>query len=130
MSLHLVTPLDRIADEAPDEPLLDMRAWRRRSADLAYILLKAAGFLASAYMVTLGFPLLVFLVASGGNLEIMFGQIASLAGHYGAASAGARADFAQGVVLGLFGISSLVMIWRLPRFLAELETGLAWGHEA
>lgn len=130
MSLHLVTPLDRIAEEAPDEPLFDMRAWLGRGADLAYILIKAAGFLASAYMVTLGFPLLVFLVSSGGNLEVMFGQIASLAGHYGAASAGARADFAQGVVVGLFGIASLIMIWRLPRFLAEVETGLASGHEA
>ena len=81
-------------------------------------------------MVTLGFPVLVLLVASGGDLEVMFSMIASLADHYGAASAAARSDFAQGVVVGLFGISSLVMIWRLPRFLIEVETGLASGREA
>jgi hypothetical protein len=126
MSLDFVTPFDPLPSHAPPGrrashgPL-----WRRIAADLCFILVEAGGFLSSTYLMTLGVPLLVLLLASGGNLDRLFLQLGNLSNHFGAAPPPARSEFAHLVVLGLIAIASLIGVLRLPRFLNDVSDELA-----
>jgi len=129
MPLYLVTPFDRDHDPmaAPDAaegapaPGINrsppFRRLCRFGADLCYILIKAGAFLGAIYLAVLGLPLLFFLALVGGDLSLLFAQLGNLSAHYLAATHAAQASFDATIKLGLFGLATLIAIWRLPRFL-------------
>lgn len=125
MSLHLVTPSEP-AQELPvkDDPPPPCKGWRGHAADTCYILLKAGGFLATTYLMTLGLPLLFFLMISGGDVELFFAQLANLADRFLGADPDRQVDFVNQLTFGLVGIATLVACLRLPGFLCEVNEGL------
>jgi hypothetical protein len=137
MPLYLVTPFDQVAmPVAPDmaPPGLpdpkptsgsSLPPARRYLADLWFILVKAGAFLGAIYLMVLGLPLLAFLMLAGGDPERLFLHLDNLAAHYLAADHNARAAFDQGTALGLFGLATLIAIWRLPAFLDAVQAGLS-----
>lgn len=141
MPLYLVTPFDHhaapSAAETPQavQPVQQKPSGeappprRRRLSDLWFILVKAGAFLGAIYLMVLGLPLLAFLMLAGGDPERLFLHLDNLAAHYLAADHGARAAFDQGTALGLFGLATLIAIWRLPRFLDDVHTGLAGDEQ-
>lgn len=126
MPLHVVTPFDRTQDLQLDEGL-DLPhgpTWRRHAADACFILIKAGGFLASTYLMTLGLPLLFFLMISGGSVDVFFAQVANLADRFLSADAARQSGFVEELKFGLIGLATLIAIWRMPRFLNEVADGL------
>ncbi|MGX7952948.1 hypothetical protein ACWPM1_10315 [Tsuneonella sp. HG249] len=127
MPLHLVSPFDQ-AQESPEDDVFDPpppdKNWRGHLADTCYILVKAGGFLASTYLMTLGLPLLFFLMVSGGNVELFFAQIANFADRFLGADAERQVGFVNDLKLGLIGLATLVACLRMPRFLCEVAEGL------
>lgn len=126
MPLHVVTPFDRAHEPQRDESLdlLPGPTWRRYAADTCFILVKAGGFLASTYLMTLGLPLLFFLMISGGSVDVFFAQIANLADRFLSADAPRQSGFVEELKFGLIGLATLMAIWRMPRFLNEVADGL------
>jgi hypothetical protein len=123
MSLHLVTPADQALDADQDQPPPD-KGWRGHAADTCFILLKAGGFLATTYLMTLGLPLLFFLMISGGDVELFFAQVANFADRFLGADPERQVDFVDQLTFGLVGLATLVACLRLPGFLCEVNDGL------
>lgn len=128
MPLHLVSPFDREVEAPPgdDRPApVSTRHWRQPLRDICFIVIKAGAYLGSIYLMVLGLPLLFFLLLAGGDLGLFFVHIGNLAAHYLAADHAAQAGFINELKLGLFGIATLIVIWRLPRFLDDVSAALA-----
>ena len=126
MPLHAVTPFDRAQDARLEEDL-DLppgKTWRQHAADTCYIIVKAGGFLASTYLMTLGLPLLFFLMISGGSVDLLFAQIANLADRFLSADPVRQAGFVEELKFAAVGLATLIAIWRMPRFLNEIADGL------
>ena len=131
MPLHLVSPFDQaqerallsVGDDGFGPPPPD-KSWRGHLADTCYILVKAGGFLASTYLMTLGLPLLFFLMVSGGNVELFFAQIANFADRFLGADPERQVGFVNDLKFGLIGLATLVACLRMPRFLCEVAEGL------
>ena len=123
MSLHLVTPADQALEADQDLPPPD-KGWRGHAADTCYLLLKAGGFLATTYLMTLGLPLLFFLMLSGGDVEVFFAQVANFADRFLGAEPERQVDFVDQLTFGLIGLATLVVCLRLPAFLCEVNEGL------
>lgn len=125
MSLHLVTPSEP-AQELPVEDDLPPpgKGWRGHAADTCYILLKAGGFLATTYLMTLGLPLLFFLMISGGDVELFFAQLANFADRFLGADPDRQVGFVNELKFGLISLATLVACLRLPGFLCEVNEGL------
>ena len=129
MELHLVDT----GHQAPVLPQSDIvsatsapkSALQRRTSDLCYIALKASGFIASSYLMALGAPLLFFLALSGGDAGLLFAQIANIAERFLAADHARQVAFLGEVKLLLIGLATLLIAWRLPRFLLELGRELS-----
>ena len=132
MTMHLTTPADR-APAAPstrDEhnPVALSRRlarWRRHGAEIAYLSLKACGFLGTCWLMAFGLPLLFFLAISGGNLDVLFWQIDNLASRWIAADAARKLAFSRTIEVVLISSTTLIAAWRLPAFLADVT-----GHPA
>ena len=125
MSLQLVTPADQAQerlDADQDLPPPD-KGWRGHAADTCYILLKAGGFLATTYLMTLGLPLLFFLMISGGDVELFFAQVANFADRFLGADPERQVNFVNQLTFGLVGLATLVACLRLPGFLCEVNEG-------
>ena len=123
MSLHLVTPADQALEADQDLPPPD-KGWRGHAADTCFIVLKAGGFLATTYLMTLGLPLLFFLMISGGDVELFFAQLANFADRFLGADPERQVDFVDQLTFGLVGLATLVACLRLPAFLCEVNEGL------
>ena len=123
MSLHLVTPADQALEADQDLPTPD-KGWRGHAADTCYILLKAGGFLATTYLMTLGLPLLFFLMISGGDVELFFAQLANFADRFLGADPDRQVGFVNELKFGLISLATLVACLRLPGFLCEVNEGL------
>jgi hypothetical protein len=126
MPLHAVTPFDRAQDARLEEDL-DLppaKTWRQHAADTCYILVKAGSFLGSTYLMTLGLPLLFFLMISGGSMDLLFAQIANLADRFLSADPVRQASFVEELKFAAVGLATLIAIWRMPRFLNEIAEGL------
>jgi len=129
MELHLIDP----AHQAPVLPQSDNASatsvpksiWRRRTSDLCFIALKASGFIASNYLMALGAPLLLFLALSGGDAGLLFAQLANIAERFLAADHARQVAFLGEVKLVLIGLATLLIAWRLPRFLRDLGRELS-----
>ena len=60
---------------------------------------------------------------------MFFMHLGNLAAHYLAADHAAQAGFINELKLGLFGVATLIVIWRLPRFLDDVSAALAHRKE-
>nr|MBA4771021.1 hypothetical protein [Sphingobium sp.] len=129
MELHLVDP----AHQAPVSPQSNTasltsapkRTWQRQTRNLCYIVLKASGFIASSYLMALGAPLLFFLALSGGDAGLLFAQLANIAERFLAADHARQVAFLGEVKLVLIGLATVLIAWRLPRFLRDLGRELS-----
>ena len=125
MSLHLVTPSEPAQELAVEDDLPPPgKGWRGHAADTCYILHKAGGFLATTYLMTLGLPLLFFLMISGGDVELFFAQLANFADRFLGADPDRKVGFVNELKFGLISLATLVACLRLPGFLCEVNEGL------
>ncbi|MHA6318652.1 hypothetical protein ACXYN8_13440 [Altererythrobacter sp. CAU 1778] len=127
MPLHLVTPIDRAQDARADSDSLDLpvKGWRSHAADLCYIVLRGSTFLASSYLMALGLPLLFFLLVSGGDAGVFFAHLANIADRFLGAEQGRQVGFLDEFKFVLIGVATLVVVWRLRRFINDLERELS-----
>ena len=127
MPLHLVTPIDRAQDARADSDSLDLpvKGWRSHAADLCYIVLRGSTFLASSYLMALGLPLLFFLLISGGDAGVFFAHLANISDRFLGAEQGRQIGFLDEFKFVLIGVATLVVVWRLPRFVNDLERELS-----
>lgn len=126
MPLHLVHPFDKPdAVVFEDHDLPPEKGWRGHAADACYILVKGSGFLASSYLMALGVPFLFFLLISGGSAEAFFAHVANFAERFLSAESGRRIALLGEVKVTLIGLATFVVIWRLPRFVFEIEQTLS-----
>lgn len=126
MPLHLVTPFDRPDAPEDEQPLFSpVPTWRSRIADGCYIVLRGSLFLGSCYLMALGLPLLFFLLLSGGNPDAFFAHVANLGDRFLAADLARRVTFLDQCKLVLIGLATLVVVWRMPRFIRDLDRELS-----
>ena len=127
MPLHLVTPINRAQDARADSESLDLpvKGWRSHAADLCYIVLRGSTFLASSYLMALGLPLLFFLLISGGDAGVFFAHLANISDRFLGAEQGRQIGFLDEFKFVLIGVATLVVVWRLPRFINDLERELS-----
>lgn len=127
MPLHLVTPIDRAQDARADSDSLDLpvKGWRSHAADLCYIVLRGSTFLASSYLMALGLPLLFFLLISGGDAGVFFAHLANISDRFLGAEQGRQIGFLDEFKFVLIGVATLVVVWRLPRFINDLDRELS-----
>lgn len=126
MPLHLVTPFDRTDPSEDEQPVSQpVRTLRSRMADGCYILLRGCLFLGSSYLMALGLPLLVFLLLSGGNPDAFFAHVANLGDRFLAADLARRVTFLGQCKFVLIGLATLVVVWRMPRFIRDLDRELS-----
>lgn len=122
MPLHFATPFDRTGPSDTKQP---MSAWRTLMADGCYILVRGCLFLGSSYLMALGMPLLFFLLLSGGNPDAFFAHVANLGDRFLAADLARRVAFLGQCKFVLFGLATLVVMWRMPRFIRDLDRELS-----
>ena len=126
MPLHLVTPFDRTDPSEDEQPVSQpVRTLRSRVADGCYILLRGCLFLGSSYLMALGLPLLFFLLLSGGNPDAFFAHVANLGDRFLAADLARRVTFLGQCKFVLIGLATLVVVWRMPRFIRDLDRELS-----
>ena len=126
MPLHLVTPFDRTDPSEDEQPVSQpVRTLRSRMADGCYILLRGCLFLGSSYLMALGLPLLFFLLLSGGNPDAFFAHVANLSDRFLAADLARRVTFLGECKFVLIGLATLVVVWRMPRFIRDLDRELS-----
>jgi hypothetical protein len=128
MPLHLVTPFDRAQDaraEVRKPRPARAKGWRSHAADLCYIVLRGSTFLASSYLMALGLPLLFFLLISGGDAGVFFAHLANISDRFLGAEQGRQIGFLDEFKFVLIGVATLVVVWRLPRFINDLERELS-----
>lgn len=124
MPLETTYPFDdvlarkRAGRRTPGRPL------SRVAADVCYITLKAVAYIGSIHLMTLGLPILFFLAISHGSAELFFAHLANLADRFLGAEPARQQAFANEVRFGLVGVATLIAIYRLPRFLRDVEDGL------
>ncbi|MBS0503296.1 MAG: hypothetical protein ACOY7L_17650 [Pseudomonadota bacterium] len=126
MPLQLVTPFDRTDPSEDEQPVSPpVRILRSRMADGCYILLRGSLFLGSSYLMALGLPLLFFLLLSGGNPDAFFAHVANLGDRFLAADLARRVTFLGQCKIVLIGLATLVVVWRMPRFIRDLDRELS-----
>ena len=126
MPLQLVTPFDRTDTSEDEQPVSPpVRILRSRMADGCYILLRGSLFLGSSYLMALGLPLLFFLLLSGGNPDAFFAHVANLGDRFLAADLARRVTFLGQCKIVLIGLATLVVVWRMPRFIRDLDRELS-----
>ncbi|OHC95013.1 MAG: hypothetical protein A2792_05740 [Sphingomonadales bacterium RIFCSPHIGHO2_01_FULL_65_20] len=126
MPLQLVTPFDRTDPSEDEQPVSQpVQTLRSRMADGCYILLRGCLFLGSSYLMALGLPLLFFLLLSGGNPDAFFAHVANLGDRFLAADLARRVTFLGQCKIVLIGLATLVVVWRMPRFIRDLDRELS-----
>jgi hypothetical protein len=127
--LHLVASNEHAGDTpACTGAQTQAPRWITQGQELAFVTVKAALFLASTWLMAFGLPLLSFLALSGGDLDQLFWQVDNLASRWIAADAVRKEAFSQLIQIALVGPATLILIWRMPRFLADLDP-VASGSE-
>jgi len=128
--LHLVASNEHAGETcaSTDAQTLTQR-WITQGQDLAFVTVKAALFLASTWLMAFGLPLLFFLALAGGNLDQLFWQVDNLASRWIAADAIRKDAFSQLIQIALIGSATLILIWRMPRFLADLNPAASGSEQ-
>jgi hypothetical protein len=124
MPLETSHPFDDVLARKRPLDFPNKREARRVVADVSYIALKAAAYIGSIHLMTLGLPIVFFLAISHGSAELFFAHLANLADRFLAADPARQEAFANEVRFGLVGIATLIAIYRLPRFLRDVDAGL------
>ena len=73
----------------------------------------------------LGLPLLFFLLISGGDAGVFFAHLANISDRFLGAEQGRQIGFLDEFKFVLIGVATLVVVWRLPRFINDLERELS-----
>jgi hypothetical protein len=94
-------------------------------ADGCYIVLRGSLFLGSSYLMALGLPLLFFLLMSGGNPDAFFAHVANLGPLPGAILERRVTASSTSSSSLLIGLATLVVVWRMPRFIRDLDRELS-----
>ena len=76
------------------------------------------------------FRSLFFLAISGGNLDVLFWQVDNLAARWIAADEARKLAFSQTIQVVLISSTTLIAMWRLPAFLADVTGTAAHGDDA
>ncbi|NNM77681.1 hypothetical protein HJG53_12255 [Sphingomonas sp. ID1715] len=102
---------------------------RSVAADACFVALTLAAWTGQTVLTALGIVPAGFLLATGGDGEVLFSQLENLSHHYLSAAADARAAFDSGAV-GIFaGLLTLLALVRLPALVARLRAELVQGHD-
>jgi hypothetical protein len=97
---------------------------RVRAADACFVGLTLAAWAGQTVLVALGVVLAVFLLATGCDGEVLFGQLENLSRHYLSAPAEARTAFDAGAFGVFLGLLTLLALVRLPALAARLRSEL------
>ncbi|MCB2062242.1 MAG: hypothetical protein KDE25_02065 [Novosphingobium sp.] len=121
--LHLVTTSEHPPVNATETAgaCTQTQRWIAQGQEVAFVTVKASMFLASTWLMAFGLPLLFFLALSGGDLDQLFWQVDNLASRWIAADMSRKDAFSQLIQIALIGSATLILIWRMPRFLADLN---------
>lgn len=126
MPLHLVTPFDRTDPSEDEQPVSQpVRTLRSRVANGCYILLRGCLFLGSSYLMALGLPLLFFLLLSGGNPDAFSSPMSPISVTASWHDLARRVSFLGQCKFVLIGLATLVVVWRMPRFIRDLDRELS-----
>lgn len=125
MTFDYTTPMDRAAEASQRAPKGNPFPWRRFCADSCFIFLRSGAFAVTTFLMTLGLPLFFFLLLSGWNMDLLFLQLDNIANRYVDASDLRQLAFSSELKIGFFAVAGIVALWRIPRFVSELEKALA-----
>jgi hypothetical protein len=125
MPLHLVTPFDRTDARAETNspsacPVPNLAL--AHAADGCYIVLRGSLFLGSSYLMALGLPLLFFLLICRAAIPAFFAHVANLGPLPGGRSRRRVIGFLDEFKFVLIGLATLVVVWRMPRFINVIST--------
>lgn len=99
-------------------------------ADVAYIVLTTAGWLAGNLLGILGCAVAMFIVISHGHVDTFFLHLDNLASRFNAADIGRRATFEHQLVQVFIVVFGLTLAVRGPLFVARLRRALREGQGA
>jgi len=99
-------------------------------ADVAYIVLTTAGWLAGNLLGILGCVVAMFIVISHGHVDTFFLHLDNLASRYNAADLGRRATFEHQLVQVFVVVLVLTLAVRGPVFVSRLRRTLREGQGA
>ena len=99
-------------------------------ADVAYIVLTTAGWLAGNLLGILGCVVAMFIVISHGHVDTFFLHLDNLASRYNAADLGRRATFEHQLVQVFVVALVLTLAVRGPVFVSRLRRTLREGQGA
>jgi len=99
-------------------------------ADVAYIVLTTAGWLAGNLLGILGCVMAVFIVISHGHVDTFFLHLDNLASRYNAADLGRRATFEHQLVQVFVVVLIVTLAVRGPAFVSRLRRTLREGQGA
>lgn len=99
-------------------------------ADVAYIALTTAGWLAGNLLGILGCVVAMFIVISHGHVDTFFLHLDNLASRYNAADLGRRATFEHQLVQVFAVVLGLTLAVRGPVFVSRLRRTLREGQGA
>ena len=115
---------DSASTMAPKQSARRSRRFWSLAADGCYILIKGSAFTVSTFLMTLGLPLFFFLLLAGWNMDALFMQLGNIAGRYADAEPARQIDFSQQFQIGFLAVATLVAMWRIPHFVAEIGAAL------
>lgn len=124
MTFDFTTPMDRAAESAPEKSRAVPFPWRRFMSDSWYIMIRSGSFAVTTFLMTLGLPLFFFLLLSGWNMDLLFLQLDNIANRYVDASDLRQLAFSSELKIGFFAIAGIVALWRIPRFVSDLERSM------
>jgi hypothetical protein len=100
---------------------------RRFMADFCYVVLTAALLAGSTLLASLGIIFGLAVLAAGGDGLVLFSHLENLSRHYLQAGAGARAAFDRDAIGLLSALFTLIVLARLPLWIARVRSGLEGG---
>jgi hypothetical protein len=111
-------------------PLARQWRWARHLADVAYMLIAVAGWVAGNLLAILGCVVVGFLMIAHGDIDLFFHHIDNLASRYVAADAVRRAAFQHQIAWMLATMAVVLFLVRTPRFYLRLRRDLREGSRS
>ena len=90
-----------------------------------FLIFTISGLFVLFFLCLLFLPLLFFLLLSGGSPDAFFAHVANLGDRFLAADLARRVTFLGQCKFVLIGLATLVVVWRMPRFIRHLDRELS-----
>ena len=100
-------------------------ALREVVAELCYFTLRLSGWLALTLLSTFGLYAVFFMALGAFSAEGFFAHLANISDRFLGAEQGRQIGFLDEFKFVLIGVATLVVVWRLPRFINDLERELS-----